>query len=110
MPTSQGLAKAGTQISYNSASGTGSYIAFSAAITQSPAIIIFDNQSTVSITISDDGTNAFKTFVAGEALVLDLRTNASPTAGELSWPIGTSFYALSAAGTGSFYISYIYAR
>lgn len=101
-------ARWGTQLTYNTAGGTGSYQAFSAALTQNPAIIIFDNQSDAAVTISDDGTTDGKTFAAGEALVLDLRTNA-PYVKELTWRIGTQFYASSAAGTGNFYISLVVA-
>lgn len=97
------------QLSYNTAGGTGAFQAFSAALTQNPAIIIFDNQSTVAVTISDDGVVSGKTFSAGEALVLDLRTNQTKTANDLTWPIGTQFYANSGAGVGSFFISVIYA-
>jgi|SRR5208282_5967377 len=102
-------ARFSAQISYDSSTGTGSYLPFSAALTQNPALIIFDNQSTVAITISDDGSTAGKTFVAGEALVLDLRTNRYQTSQDLTWRIGTQFYANSAAGAGSFYISVVYA-
>jgi len=97
------------QLTYNTAAGTGAFQAFSAALTQNPAIIIFDNQSTVAVTISDDGTTSGKTFSAGEALVLDLRTNQAKEANDLTWPIGTQFFANSAAGVGSFFISVVYA-
>lgn len=97
------------QISYDTAAGTGSFLAMSAALTQNPAIIIFDNQSNTAVTISDDGVTSGKTFSAGEALVLDLRTNKGAVANDLTWPVGTQFYASSAAGVGSFYVSVVYA-
>lgn len=108
MTTNKEKAKWGAQVSLNTASGTSSYQSFSGTLSDNPAIIIFDNQSNVAVTISDDGTTDGKTFSAGEALVLDLRTNASLSK-ELSWPVGTQFSGKSAAGTGSFVISYVYA-
>ena len=97
------------QLSYATSTGDGTYKPFSAALTSNPALIIFDNQSTVSVTISDDGSTDGKTFVTGEGLVLDLRTNKLEPPGELTFSIGTQFYAKSAAGSGSFLISLIYA-
>lgn len=76
-------------------------------LTQSPVIIIFDNQSTVSIAISIDGTNTWRTFPAGEALVLDLRA-ASGLAPNFTFDVGTTFFGNGASGT--FSISYIYAQ
>ena len=110
MTTIKNKAKFAAQLSYNTASGTGSYIAFSGPIAQNPAIITFDNQSTTAVTISDDGTTAGKTFSAGEAMVLDLRTNKGAVADDLTWPIGTQFYGNSGAGVGNFYISVVYAQ
>lgn len=73
-----------------------------------PVIIIFDNQGTVSITISiDGGVTNWKTFPAGEALVLDLRA-AHGLAPNYTFDIGTSFYGDGASG--DFSISYIYAK
>lgn len=97
-----------TELTYNTAGGTGAYQAFSAALAQNPAIIIFDNQSTVSVIISDNGTTNGKTFQAGQSLVLDLRANA-PFVKELTWRIGTQFFANSGVGVGNFTISLVYA-
>ncbi len=97
------------QITYDSSTGTSAYLAMSTALTQNPAIIIFDNQSNTAVTISDDGVTNGKTFSAGEALVLDLRTNKGAVANDLTWPVGTQFFASSAAGVGTFYISVVYA-
>lgn len=68
-----------------------------------PAKIIFDNQGTASVAIYTNGTtNLWRTFPAGEALVVDLNdTNAK---GPLR--IGTTFYGVGASGT--FSISYMY--
>lgn len=73
-----------------------------------PVIIIFDNQGTVPIAISvDDGDTTWRTFPAGEALVLDLRA-ASGVAPNYTFDIGTTFSGNGASGT--FSISYIYAK
>lgn len=101
--------KAAPQLTYNSASGSGSYINFSGPLISPPVIIIFDNQSTVAVTISDDSTNDFKTFAIGQGLSLDLQTNSGSPADSFSWIKGTQFSAKSIAGTGNFYISYVYA-
>ena len=76
-------------------------------LTQNPVIIIFDNQSTSSVVISIDSVS-WKTFTAGEALVLDLRGNHG-IASNFTFDVGTSFYGNGAA-TGSFSISYVYAQ
>ena len=76
-------------------------------LTQNPVIIIFDNQSTSSVVISIDAVS-WKTFTAGEALVLDLRGNHG-IASNFTFDVGTSFYGNGAA-TGSFSISYVYAQ
>lgn len=110
MPTNFFKAKAGIEISYDSSGGDSTYQAFDAALTQNPSIIIFDNQSNVAVTISDDGEEDFKTFAANAALVLDMRANRGIPAEDFTWASGTQFYGKSAAGAGNFYISYIYAR
>ena len=76
-----------------------------------PVLIIFDNQSTGSVAISvNDSTGAtiWKTFSAGEALVMDWRDKAH-LAANFTADIGTTFYATGTNGSGSFRISYIYA-
>lgn len=86
---------------------TGSYIKI-ATLTYCPVMIIFDNQGTTAITISvDGGTTAWRTFPAGEALVLDMRANHG-IAPNFTIDAGTSFYGNGTAG-GTFSISYIYA-
>jgi len=76
-------------------------------LTQNPAIIIFDNQSTSAVVISI-GVVSWKTFAAGEALVLDLRGNHG-IAPNFTFDVGTAFFGNGAA-TGSFSISYVYAK
>ncbi len=76
-------------------------------LTDSPVIIIFDNQSTTSVVLSI-GTVSWKTFAGGEALVLDLRGNHG-IAPNFTFDVGTSFFGNGAAN-GSFSISYVYAK
>ena len=73
-----------------------------------PVIIIFDNMGSVAVEISvDGGSTTWKTFPAGEALVLDLRA-ASGVAPNYTFDVGTTFYGTGASG--DFSISYIYAK
>lgn len=74
------------------------------ALLYNPYKIIFDNQGAASVVIqySNDGVNFinWKTFPAGEALVLDDELGA--------FSIGTKFYGLGASGT--FSIAYTYLK
>jgi hypothetical protein len=77
------------------------------SLSENPVIIIFDNQGTVAVAISvNGGTSTWKTFPAGEALVLDLRGNHG-IAPNGTFRKGTTFTGTGASGT--FSISYIYA-
>lgn len=78
---------------------------------QAPAIIIFDNQGAVSVTISvNQPTTVWRTFPAGEALVLDMRA-AHGNAPNFTFPVGTTFFGNGTAGAANlFSISYIYAQ
>ena len=72
-----------------------------------PTIIVLDNQSTTSVVLSINDVS-WKTFAAGEALVLDLRA-ASASAPNYTFSVGDSFFGNGAAN-GSFSISYLYAK
>lgn len=86
---------------------TGSWVLIGTLL-YNPVIIIFDNQGTAPIAISiDGGVTTWKTFPAGEALILDLRA-ASGVAPNYTFDIGTAFYGNGASG--DFSISYTYAR
>lgn len=84
---------------------TGSAV-FIGTLLFNPTIIIFDNLSTVAVTISIDGVS-WKTFAAGSALVLDLRA-AQGRAPNYTFDIGTVFSGIGASG--DFSISYLYAQ
>jgi len=85
---------------------TGSFVLIG-TLKFSPVIIIFDNQGTVNVALSTDGSTTWRTFTPGEALVLDLRA-ASGIAPNFTFPVGTSFFGNGASGT--FSISYVYAQ
>ena len=75
-----------------------------------PVVLIFDNQGTVAVAIYVGGTeaaNLWRTFPAGEALILDLRSQHG-VAANFTPQVGTTFYGLGASGT--FSISYVYAQ
>lgn len=71
-------------------------------------ILLFDNQSTVAVEVVVNG-NTWKTFPAGEALVLDLRGNAAhaPT---FAADVNTQFQVIATGGTGIFSLAIVYAR
>lgn len=77
-------------------------------LVESPVIIVFDNQSTTSSgAISfDGGITTWRTFPAGEALVLDLRA-ASGLAPNFTFQKGAPIYVNGTGGT--FSVSYLYA-
>ncbi len=88
---------------------TGSFVQIG-SLSQNPVIIIFDNQATSSVAISvDGGTTTWRTFPAGEALVLDLRA-AHGLAPNYTFDAGTTFHGNGTAATGNFSISYTYAQ
>jgi hypothetical protein len=95
------------ELTIDSSTLTGGYDVIG-SLDQPPVMMIFDNQSTVDIGISKNGTSTWRTFPAGEALVLDMRA-AKGNAENFTASKGTTFYATGAAGTGNFSISYLYA-
>lgn len=91
---------------------TGSATAFGAPLAFNPVIMVFDNQSDGDAIIgylNDSGVQTnWKTFEAGEGLVLDLRANHG-TASTFTFPVNLQLY-LSGSGTGEFSLSIIHAR
>jgi hypothetical protein len=78
-------------------------------LTNNPVMILFKNQSTVSVFLADNsGSTKGTTMAVGEEIILDLATNRE-LATKRSWPIGTSFYVTGTGGTGDFKISVIIA-
>src|SRR3990167_324729 len=100
----------GTERSLASTSFNGDYQVIGTPLDQSPTVIIFDNSSDVSVPLSIDGVNTWRTFPAGEAVLLDLRANHG-NAPNYSIDNGTQFYTNAAVGTsGSISISFIYGK
>ena len=83
---------------------TGIFQVIGTPLAVNPVLVVLDNQSTVTVQISVDGENVWKTFETEEALVLDLVTNGGVI------DKNVQFYAKATAGTGTFYISIIYDR
>ena len=98
------LSRRATWPTEQSAAMTGSTILI-ATLTYWPAILIFDNQSTSSIAIYvNQTTNIWRTFPAGEALVLDLRANHG-IADIFTSDLNTTFYGNGTNLSGNFSIS-----
>jgi hypothetical protein len=88
----------------------GTYQNIGSTLTHTPVVIIFDNQTDVSVPLSVTGNSTWKTFSAGECFVLDLRANHG-IASNYTIDAGTQFSTNASIGTsGSFRISLIYAR
>lgn len=77
-------------------------------LTYAAVIALFDNQSTVAVQVVVNGA-VWKTFPAGEALVLDLRGNAAHAA-TFAADAHTQFQVIGTGGTGIFSLAIIYAR
>lgn len=100
----------GTERSLASTSFDGTYQNIGTPLDFSPTVIIFDNQTDVEVPISVDGSNVWKTFSAGEALILDVRTNQGVSK-EYAIDKGTQFMTNASVGTsGIMSVSFIYAR
>lgn len=106
--TTSKYAEMAEEMTYDSSAGDATFQSMG-TFTENPILLIFDNQSNVAIEITNDITQTWRTFPAGEAIVLDLRANHGK-AYEFSFKKGTEIFASSAAGTGNFSISYIYGR
>ena len=106
-PTSV-YAEMAAELTYDSTGGDSTFQSMG-TLTENPIMLIFDNQSSVAIAITNDITKTWRTFPAGEGLVLDLRANHGLPS-EFSFKKTTELFASSAVGTGNFSISYIYAR
>lgn len=77
-------------------------------VTSSPVLMVLDNQSTVSIAFVINGVT-WKTFSAGEAMVLDLRANAAHAA-TFAVDANTQFQVIGTGGAGIFSLAILYAK
>lgn len=79
------------------------------AVSNNPVIIIFDNQTDVSVPLYINGI-LFKTFLAGDVFPLDMRANDGK-ANTFTFPKNIQFSTDASVGTeGSMRISILYAR
>jgi hypothetical protein len=80
-------------------------------LAEQPVLIIFDNQSDNDVAIGNDGSNVWKTFQGGTALLLDMRANHG-VADNMTFRKGMGLYARGAKATTQqwFRISYVYAN
>lgn len=93
----------------NATSFTGSSLNIGSTLTVNPVNMVFDNTSDVTVSIFIDGIQ-WKTFVAGECLVLDCRGNSGQSE-NFTFPLGSQFSTNASAGTtGFFSIAILYAR
>ena len=78
-------------------------------LTNEPVILMFKNQTTVTVFVSDNpGSTKGTTMLSGEEIIFDCRGN-NGTARNMGFQMGTSFYATATAGTGNVKISSLYA-
>lgn len=93
----------------DSATFTGSYQAVGSALSNSIRLIKIYNDASVPITVSWDGINDMD-YVPTKGFVLyDVSTNRE-TSNVLEIAANTRFYVKGSAGTGSVYITALYAR
>lgn len=94
--------------SYDSSAGDSSFQSVGSSLSNPARLVKFKNDSNVDITISYDGVDDHDIILAGDREVEDLTANKTILEG-LMRPKGTQIYAKSAAGSGSLYITVIYA-
>jgi len=98
-----------TELTLSAASFTGTPQLIG-TLRHNPVIMLFKNQSTVPVFISDEnGSTVGTTMISGEHFVLDCRGNHGGAA-NMGFGKGTSFYLTGTGGTGGFKISILYAK
>lgn len=101
------IAEMAEEMTYDTSTGTGSAQSMG-TLEFNPVIMIFDNQSTVAVEIGNSSSTTWRTFPAGEGLVLDLRGNHG-IADNYTFRRGMEIFATSGVGAGNFSVSYVYA-
>lgn len=82
---------------------------FVGSLTNRAVLIMFKNQSTVSVFLADNnGSTNGTTMAAGEEIIMDCRAN-NGISSNMGFPAGTSFFITGTGGTGAFRISSLYA-
>lgn len=101
-------AKFGAEMTRDAATFTGSFQTLG-TFTDTPVKVIIQNDTTVTVTLSDDGgTTSGLSLVTGIRLVLDMQSSKVPS-DWWSFRKGQTMSVSGTAGTGLFKISYLYA-
>lgn len=99
-----------TELSLSAGAGFPGTAQLVGTLTNEPVVIVFKNQSTVTVFLADNtGSTKGTTMVAGESFVLDCRAN-SGKAVNMGFPTGTSFYVTGTGGAGFVKISTFIAK
>lgn len=99
----------GTELSIDSATFTGSFQALNGTFVNFPSIVIIQNDSSVTVSLSQDGVHSALTLIAGARLVLDMQSDRG-VADFFSFATGEQWFVMGSAGTGPFHIAYIYGK
>lgn len=92
-----------------SASISGTYATVGTAFTYPARIVKITNNSTQDVTVSVDGTNDFDYVPAGSFTLYDCGTNRGNPAPSMAIAQGTQILVKGTAGTGSVYVTVLYA-
>lgn len=110
MTTNKQNAKFGAQRSIAASTFTGSYQTLGDPLDQNASILIIQNDTDQTVTFSDDGVTDGITIESGTKMILDLRTNRTPQGSDFTFRVNTQFYVNGSVGTGTFYLSFLYAE
>lgn len=94
-------------LAFGSISGT--YAAIGSATTDACRLIGIDNLTNATVTISFDGVNDHTVLAATSGKVFDLATNRVDPTGYLALPSNTTVYVKGSPGSGSVYVTIMYA-
>lgn len=97
----------GIEQTYDASIGDSTFKKMSASFTESPDIVIIQNDSNVTVTLSQYGISNNISFVAGARLVLDM-TDKNSAQTFFTFSKGEQWSVSSSAGTGLFKIAYLY--
>lgn len=100
--------KMADEVSASAAGFNGSWQTLT-TIANEPVVFEIDNDTTVDVQYSDDGGVSAHTIRAGAVKLVDSRANKG-NADNYTFPVGTVISVNAAAGSGSFYFRYYYAR
>lgn len=101
------VARFSEEIQIDAATFTGSFQVLD-PLPKAPVVLIIQNDTTVTVTMSQDGVLNALTLVSGTKLVLDMRANHG-IAPNWTFGEGINFFVKGTAGTGLFKIATIFA-